>query len=428
MLAAEKGRDARLQNLSAENLLVNDDADTAIKAGPQLVAEPPVGIRLPARQGDMSPRIAEYLAVTELTDPCLVIDVDIIEHNYVSLSRALPLANIFYAVKANPADDVIRRLADLGSNFDVASLTEIEICLRHGVSPARISFGNTIKKEKDIARAYELGVRMFAFDSDAELEKIASAAPGARVYCRLLMQCDGAEWPLSRKFGCEPSMAVRLLVRAKKLGLDAYGVSFHVGSQQTDLSQWDRALERVAQLFEEVGRLGVDLRMVNLGGGMPARYRAGVRPVEDYAAAIMDALVRHFGPAIPEIIIEPGRSVAGDAGVIQAEVVLISRKSDGDPVRWVYLDIGKFSGLAETMDESIKYRFLTPHDGGEMGPVVLAGPTCDSADILYEKTHYELPLDLKIGDKVQILSTGAYTSTYSSVSFNGFAPLRTVCI
>jgi ornithine decarboxylase len=423
MLATKKGRNARLRNIQIAN-----ESSSALKSGPSLVAEPPIGIRLPKGQGDMSPRISDYFETHAMSDPCLVIDVDIIEHNYVSLTRALPLTNVFYAVKANPSDEVVRRLADLGSNFDVASLTEVELCLRHDVSPARISFGNTIKKETDIARAYALGVRMFAFDSDAELEKIANVAPGARVYCRLLVQCDGAEWPLSRKFGCEPEMAVRLLVKAKHLGLDPYGISFHVGSQQTDLSQWDHALQRVSKLFADVRGFGVDMRMINIGGGMPARYRASVRPTEDYAEAIMAALVRHFGPALPEIIIEPGRSIAGDAGVIQAEVVLISRKSDGDPVRWVYLDIGKFSGLAETMDESIKYRFLTPHDGGETGPVVLAGPTCDSADILYEKTLYELPLDLKIGDKVQILSTGAYTTTYSSVGFNGFPPLRTVCI
>jgi ornithine decarboxylase len=423
MLAAGMGNNARSRVLS-----VKDDSAPALKAGPSLVAEQPVGIRLPAEQGDLSPRIAEYLATHDLSDPCLVVDVDIVEHNYVSLTRALPLANVFYAVKANPSDAVVRRLADLGSNFDAASLTEVDLCLGHGVSPTRISFGNTIKKESDIARAYERGVRLFAFDSDAELEKIANAAPGSRVHCRLLVPSDGAEWPLSRKFGCEPEMALRMLVKAKRLGLDAHGISFHVGSQQTDPGQWDHAIGLVSKLFADAERLGVELRMINLGGGLPARYRGGVRPPEDYASAIMDALMRHFGPALPEIIIEPGRSIAGDAGVIQAEIVLISRKSDNDPVRWVYLDIGKFSGLAETMDESIKYRFLTPHDGGKTGPVVLAGPTCDSADILYEKTLYEMPLDLQIGDKVRILSTGAYTATYSSVGFNGFAPLRTICI
>jgi ornithine decarboxylase len=128
------------------------------------------------------------------------------------------------------------------------------------------------------------------------------------------------------------------------------------------------------------------------------------------------------------MIIEPGRGLAGGAGVIQAEVVLIARKDYADRKRWVYLDIGKFGGLAETMDEAIKYPIATQRDGGATGPVVIAGPTCDSADILYEHSDYKLPLDLKVGDKVTIHGTGAYTSSYSSVGFNGFAPLQTYCI
>jgi ornithine decarboxylase len=128
------------------------------------------------------------------------------------------------------------------------------------------------------------------------------------------------------------------------------------------------------------------------------------------------------------MIIEPGRGLVGDAGVIQAEVVLISEKDYDDDRRWVYLDIGKFSGLAETMDEAIKYRILTPRDGGPTGRVSLAGPSCDSADILYEKAEYQMPLALEVGDKIQILSTGAYTTTYSSVGFNGFPPLKSYCI
>ena len=159
-------------------------------------------------------------------------------------------------------------------------------------------------------------------------------------------------------------------------------------------------------------------------------YSSVVRgiPAEAYCEAVTRALVRHFGNRMPEVIIEPGRSMVGDAGVIQSEVVLVSRKAANDRKRWVYLDIGKFSGLAETMDESIKYRLRTARDGTRVGPVVLAGPTCDSADVLYEKTEYKLPLSLKPGDKVEILSTGAYTTTYSSVAFNGFAPLKAICI
>ena len=113
-------------------------------------------------------------------------------------------------------------------------------------------------------------------------------------------------------------------------------------------------------------------------------------------------------------------------GILEAEVVLISRKSYDEEVRWVYLDIGKFGGLAETMDEAIKYRLQVPGDseGVEKGSVVLAGPTCDSADILYEKQQYKMPMSLKVGDKIRILSTGAYTTSYSAVNFNGFAPLK----
>jgi ornithine decarboxylase len=373
-------------------------------------------------------KIARFLAEQQPVTPCLVVDLDVVAEAYGELRRYLPLARIFYAVKANPASEVIARLATLGSNFDVASRTEIELCLERGVAAERISFGNTIKKERDIAFAYEQGLRLFAFDSAAELEKLARAAPGARVFCRILVECSGAEWPLSRKFGCAPEMAVELLRRARALGLDPYGVSFHVGSQQTDLAQWDGAIGRAAQMFSVLAQSDINLRMVNIGGGFPARYRSEVQPVARYAAAVMAAVTRHFGNDLPEIIVEPGRSIVGDAGVIQSEVVLIAQKSFDDDKRWVYLDVGKFNGLAETADESIKYRIRTPLDGGACGPTVIAGPTCDSADILYEKSGYELPLALQVGDKVEILSTGAYTSSYASVGFNGFAPLKTYCI
>lgn len=137
---------------------------------------------------------------------------------------------------------------------------------------------------------------------------------------------------------------------------------------------------------------------------------------------------RHFGRSMPVMMLEPGRSLVADAGVIQTEVVLISRKSYLDAFRWVFLDIGKFGGLIETLGGSIKYRIRTPHDGNPVGPVILAGPTCDSADILYESSSYQLPLDLREGDRLQILSAGAYSHTYASVGFNGIPPLRAHCL
>jgi ornithine decarboxylase len=165
--------------------------------------------------------------------------------------------------------------------------------------------------------------------------------------------------------------------------------------------------------------------MVNLGGGFPTKYLKNVPTVKAYGAAIFHALRQHFGNRVPETIIEPGRGMVGNAGIIEAEVVLVSKKSESDDVRWVYLDIGKFGGLAETMDESIRYAIRTPRDGKKIGPCVLAGPTCDSADVLYERQPYELPISLEIGDKVLIEGTGAYTATYSSIGFNGFTPLET---
>jgi ornithine decarboxylase len=373
----------------------------------------------------MTERIREFLRRRSDDGPCLVVDLDVVRDNYRAFSKALPDSRVFYAVKANPAPELLTLLVSLGSCFDTASVAEIEMVLAAGAAPDRISYGNTIKKERDVARAHALGVRLFAVDCKAEVEKIARAAPGAKVFCRFLFGCAGAEWPLSRKFGCDPEMAVDVLDHAQRLGLGAHGVSFHVGSQQRRTAAWDEALKSAAAIFRACAERGINLSMVNLGGGFPTKYLRDVPTVEAYGRSIFRALRKHFGNRIPETIIEPGRGMVGNAGVIEAEVVLVSNKSEHDHVRWVYLDIGKFGGLAETMDESIRYPIRTPHDGEEVGPCVLAGPTCDSADVLYEKRPYDLPISLEIGDKVLIEGTGAYTATYASVAFNGFAPLRT---
>ncbi len=371
----------------------------------------------------MTPKIAQFLRDHAPATPCLVLDVDRVEANYRRLKEALPLARVYYAVKANPAAAILSRLTALGSSFDAASWEEIEACLAAGARPDAISYGNTIKKVSAIQAAHAAGVSMFAFDSEAELEKLARHAPGARVYCRILVENKGAEWPLSRKFGCELEMARDLMVRAGELGLDPYGISFHVGSQQTSTAAYEGAIARVAMLFTDLKEAGVKLRMVNLGGGYPVRYRAEVPGIDDFGHAIMGAMTQHFGNDLPEMLIEPGRFLVGDAGVVSSEVVLVSRKGKEDPVRWVYLDIGRFGGLAETEGEAIKYAFRTPHDGGADGPVTIAGPTCDSTDTLYEKSNYRLPLALASGDRVELLSTGAYVTTYASQAFNGFRPL-----
>jgi ornithine decarboxylase len=372
----------------------------------------------------MTTRIREFLKHRNDVGPCLVVDLDVVRDNYQSFGKALPDTKVYYAVKANPAPEILELLTRFGCCFDVASLAETHAVLAAGATADRISYGNTIKKETEIAAAFALGVTLFAVDCEAEVEKVARAAPGSRVICRIVCDGSGAEWPLSRKFGCEPVYAADILEHAHRLGLVPHGVSFHVGSQQHNVEAWDRALASTAAVFRACAERGISLAIVNLGGGFPARYVRKTPKLESYGKAIFRSLRKHFGNNLPNTIVEPGRGLVGNAGMIEAEVVLIAKRSPEDEVRWVYLDIGKFHGLAETIGESIRYPIRTTKDRDETVPCIIAGPTCDSVDVLYEKTPYPLPVSLAIGDKVLIEAAGAYTATYSSVGFNGYPPLR----
>ncbi len=373
------------------------------------------------------PRHLDYIARNTFDQPTLVVDRSAIVERYHALARGLSGARIHYAVKANPAPEVLQALVQAGAGFDAASRTEIEACLAAGATPAQISFGNTIKRPADIAYAHGLGITHFAADAVEELEKLAEQAPGSNVCLRLLGLATGADWPLSRKFGCAPDMALSLMQTAQDLGLHVEGLSFHVGSQTRDPEMWCETLDQVAEVWTAAQAAGFDLRLLNIGGGFPASYASHVADPESYARDVMGKVRARF-PDHVEIMAEPGRGLVAEAGAIAAEVLLVSRKHDADLYRWVYLDIGMFSGLAETMDEAIRYQITTAREHEATGPCVLAGPSCDSADVLYEKHPYQLPLGLKGGDRVVIHSCGAYTSTYASVGFNGFPPLAVVVI
>jgi ornithine decarboxylase len=295
--------------------------------------------------------------------PFVVIDTQMISQAYDDLRAGFEFAKVYYAVKANPAVEIIDLLNKKGSSFDIASIYELDKVLNQGVSADRISYGNTIKKSKDIRYFYDKGVRLYSTDSEADLRNIAKAAPGSKVYVRILTEgSTTADWPLSRKFGCQTDMAMDLLILARDLGLVPYGVSFHVGSQQRDISVWDAAIAKVKVIFERLKEEdGIELKLINMGGGFPANYITRTNSLETYAE--------------------------------------------------------------ETMDEAIKFPIWTEKKG-EMEEVVIAGPTCDSADIMYENYKYGLPLNLAIGDRLYWLSTGAYTTSYSAVEFNGFPPLK----
>ncbi|ADO42852.1 type III PLP-dependent enzyme [Ketogulonicigenium vulgare] len=394
---------------------------TAFVAG----AAAPAFVR-PVNHSGLS-RLEDFCAKADFDKPTLVLDIDRVEEQYRALKAGLGHADIHYAVKANPHRDVLERLVHLGSHFDCASRGEIEMCLALGARPETISYGNTIKRARDIAFAASVGVTLFAVDAEEELVKIAENAPGAQVYVRLIVEASQADWPLSRKFGCDGEMALNLLDRAVELGLEPLGFSFHVGSQTRRADFWIPALDAFAGIWDEARARGHNLSLLNIGGGFPAFYGEEIQGPTRYAASVMELVTARFGH-VERVMAEPGRGMVAEAGMIVAEVVLTSRKSERDMHRWVYLSIGRFSGLAETEGEAIRYQFVTPHDGEAMGPCIVAGPSCDSADVLYEKRPMNLPLALKSGDKVLIRNTGAYTSTYSSVCFNGFPPLDVVAI
>lgn len=361
--------------------------------------------------------------------PFVVIDLETIRRRYRAMTDAFPYAGVYYAVKANPDAAIIRCLNALGANFDIASVFELRKLLSLGIDPARMSYGNTIKKAADIDFAYQQGIRLYASDCESDIRNLAKYAPGSQVYIRVLTEgSETADWPLSRKFGCQADMAIELNLLARDLGLRPHGISFHVGSQQRDIGSWDAAIAKVRFIFDRLAESGIQLDMINMGGGMPANYAPRQHDLSAYGTAIRRFLDEDFGDAVPQVLIEPGRSLVGEAGVLVSEVVQVSRKSQDALDRWVYLDVGLFGGMIETLGEAIKYPLAWDREGEGVEDVIIAGPTCDSLDIMYQDHRYALPDSLQEGDRLYWLSTGAYTTSYSSIEFNGFPPLQSYVI
>ncbi len=355
--------------------------------------------------------------------PYLELDVPHAVASYGRLAAALPGTAMHYAVKANPDPTLLAALSRAGCRFDVASPAEITAAVLAGARAGELVYSNPVKRRDDVRFAARLGVDLFVVDSVAEVEKVAEAAPGVGVLCRLVTSGEGSDWPLSRKYGCSTSEAVGILRHAAALGLRVDGVSFHVGSQQRDPERWAAPIAAAATVFERLRDVGIEPWLLDIGGGFPASLDDGCPPPEAYGASIERHLATSFGTRRPTTIAEPGRGVAGDAGVLVSEVVGVVHRAG---TRWVFLDVGVFTGLVETLEEAIRYPLVTGRDGGPSGPCVLAGPTCDSADVLYERTMVELPLDLAEGDRLEFRCAGVYTASYSTVGFNGFAPLATV--
>jgi ornithine decarboxylase len=380
---------------------------------------------VPAPAGGLT---ASALEAIRHPTPFLACDTSVVADRHGRLAAAFPGVAVHYAVKCNPAPQVLSTLADRGCHFEVASIRELEMVEATGTPPHEVLFSNPVKPSSAIAAAHARGLRCFAFDSESEVRKLAEHAPGSSAYVRLAVDDSNSLFPLSRKFGAEPEEAHRLLLLADSLGLVPYGVTFHVGSQCTDADAWARAISRCGTLMTSLAVDGITLEMVDIGGGFPVRYSdAEVIPsLASIAGPVLSALAEL--PYAPRrVVAEPGRFVAAASGVMVASVIGVATRADG---RWVYLDVGGYNGLMEAVQTGGRWRFPLrtgrPRGSGcEDVPSTVTGPTCDASDTMFYGVP--LPADLAVGDRIHIAMAGAYSLTYAS-SFNGFPPPELVIV
>jgi ornithine decarboxylase len=374
-----------------------------------------------------------HAVLASLSEDKILYDLAGIEERYDWLTRELPGVSVRFALKSCPVDGVLACLANRGAGFDAASPNEIRQAIRTGVPVSMVHYGNTIKSDWNIIQAYSFGVRDFATDSVEDVRAIATHAPGSRVFCRLASSGDGALWGLTGKFGCSPSDAVIISEMARALGLHPSGFSIHVGSQQMTAEAWQRAFESLAHVIAAAGQRGIFPTYVNLGGGLPAlgyidrHGRPLIPPMDRIFATIRAGIgqLKRVSRRHLDFIVEPGRYLIADNGVIRAHVSRLSARQqlDGQRQYWLYLSCGKFNGLYE-MDQ-VQYRLVFPsREGAECVPAVIAGPTCDGDDAYgRHRSLVQVPRTVASGDPVWILSCGAYSVSYTTLGFNGFSPL-----
>lgn len=365
--------------------------------------------------------------VAQHDTPLMVISKSRVRANYQALKKALPRVSIHYALKANPHKGILNILRQEGSEFDVASYQEIKWLLDIGVDSTKMIYANPIKSIPDLVRAYNVGVEKFVFDNDTELQKMARYAKDADVVLRLFVDNNAAYYKLSAKYGAQPKHAIRLLKKAKNLGLNPVGIAFHVGSQNTRSEDYVNAIQTTVKVYKEAKKKGVELELLDIGGGFPVRYGHkktdnGHLDARQILTDVNAALEEHV-PETLEVIAEPGRFIIGDAAILISRVI---GKSKRNRVIWYYLDDGYYHSYTDLHASNWKYEFIPQRKQRKRHKIrsVLAGPTCDSYDVIAKSIW--LP-ELEIGDLIMSPNMGAYSTAISS-QFNGFPPAKTIYV
>jgi ornithine decarboxylase len=368
------------------------------------------GMEASARRG-----VARTVPGGQPATPYVLLDLARAKDSFAELAAALPGVAVHYAVKANPDSRLLACLHAAGCRFEAASWTEVRAAIRAGADPRQVLFTHPVKPAEDIARAHKAGVWRFAADSDTELHKIARNAPGSAVLLRLDAGTDGTVGDQG-KFGIPPAQAPGLARLARSLGLNPYGLAFHVGSQTMDPTAWADPIRYCAQIMTALAADGIKLAMLDVGGGFPVRYDTDPPPLAGYAAAISAAAARLPYPV--QLACEPGRAIAAPAGTMVATVIGTAWRHG---TLRVSLDTGAFHGLIEALESGRELRFpVTIPAALDRAPVpcTLTGPSCDSQDTILDQVWLPSP---RAGDRVLIGNTGAYTTCYSGHSaFNGY--------
>jgi len=352
--------------------------------------------------------------------PLFLISKSMLLEQVKKFQSLLPGVMPFYAVKANSHPYILKLLAECGTGFDVASIQEMKMVLDLGVKPDRLVFANTVKKPEALKFAAGHHIRLMTFDSEYELNKIARYAPGSRVLIRIKVPNVGSIVELSLKFGAEPADAISFLIKAFQLKLKPVGVSFHVGSQSTNVENYLASLEMASIIFQDAKLKQLPLEILDIGGGFPIRY---FDHDKDYftpmAVHIRKEIKRLFTPDV-EIIAEPGRAIVGPACFLVMRVV---GKSIRGNKHWYYLDDGVYGSLSGIIYDHAKYQYRTFRRGITQ-ITTLAGPTCDSLDII--SVSEDMP-ELEIGDLIYCENVGAY-SWVTATHFNGIPPAQVFLI
>jgi len=357
----------------------------------------------------------QYLELTKGITPALIFNPRAIAKAWKQLQSALPGVTLYYAVKSNPYESILRVLNAEGAQFDCASAPEIEALLKLGVSLDRVIHTHPIKTTNDLQISYDLGVRTFVVDNADELWKLVPFRRDVRIMLRLAFVAPDAPIDLSRKFGAQPEDAMELLSVAKHMGLEVDGLCFHVGSQAASATTHALALRRCFDIAKEAKERSIaDITRIDMGGGFPANYTNQPINFHEFCAPINEVI--KSCPAHIQLMAEPGRSISAPSMSLVSRVIGRSKRQDN--VMWYYLDDGVYGAQSGRIYDHIDYPMHIFTDITETGPAVFAGPTCDSIDYLGAQT--DVPL-LSIGDVVVINEIGAY-SVATACSFNGIQP------